>query len=87
MGLNYNSEEGGAEEGILVRDELEHFEGTGDSVWQRRRREEARSDLGILDDKKSYMSFHSEKVFKHFLCARNCWWHLILQKMITGELE
>lgn len=60
MGLNYNSEEGGAEEGILLRDELEHFEGTGDSVWQRRRREEARSDLGILDDKKNYMSFHSE---------------------------
>lgn len=28
----------GAEEGILVRDELEHCEGTGDSVWQRRGR-------------------------------------------------
>ena len=46
MGLNYNSEEGGAEEGILLRDELEHFEGTGDSVWQRRRRE----DLTITAD-------------------------------------
>lgn len=51
MGLNYSSGEGGTEEGILVRDELEYFEGTGDSVWQRRGREEARSDLGILDDK------------------------------------
>ena len=36
MGLNYSSEEGGAEEGTLVRDELEHCEGAGDSVWQRR---------------------------------------------------
>lgn len=86
MGLNYSSEEGGIEEEILVRDELEHFEGIGDSVWQRRGREEASSDLGILDDK-NYMSFHSGSVFKRFLCARHCWWHLILQKMITGEFE
>lgn len=34
--------------------------------------------MGILGDKKNFTSFHSGKVFKHFLCAGHCagWWPL-----------
>ena len=92
VGLCHSRGEGGAEGRILARDEQGRFEELGDSVWQRRGREEeeeARNDLGILGDKKNYTSFHSGKVFKHFLCARHCasWWPLKAKWGMISTIE